>query len=348
MYTLRIFIILFLALSLLFKVLGSVREPFPGGRTVQMPRVILVVQIAFAGFSVAIYFIGIYFSLLDWVWIVAFVLAAVSFGCAVTYYYQVIRYDKSAFAVQRFFKTCEFHYEDIERIVLGYAGYTLYVNGRIIYIYKIASGKDDFLQYAVKQHGKSAKDDLIVEKKILFHGFVWNPWEIVITLCVVIVFLIGVSSYVTWSIVKSEPQMPDSFSVIEVQFEGYEEYGRTLTLFTFDQQMQVSTDDISNKEALLSLVSGSEKFLLSLSAETASEDDISLQIWKLQSIDGTIFVSPETVIQNRKIQSIESLAVLWGIAILGCAFSFLVFYVCNHADKHPKLMKLILRKSAIT
>lgn len=348
MYILRIFIILFLILSLFFEVLCFARNAFPDGRTVRMPRIILLIQIAFAGFSVAIYFTGICFSPLDWAWIVAFVLAVVSFGCAVTYYCQIIRYDKSVFSAQRFFKTYEFRYEDIERIVIGYAGYTLHVNGKIIYICKIASGKDDFLQYAVEQHCESTKDDLIIEKKIPFHGFVWNPWEIVITLCVVMIFSIGVSGYVTWSIVKSEPQIPDSLSVMEAQFEGYEEYDRTLTLFTSNQQMQVFTDDISNKEALLSLVRDGEKFSLSLSTETENENDIPIKIWKLQSADGTIFVSPETVIQNWKTQAIESLAVLWGIAILVCAFSFFVFYVCNHADKHPKLVKLILRKSAIT
>lgn len=259
-------------------------------------------------------------------------------------YSLTIGYDKKGFTVRKFFVKKQYKYEDIDSVIIkSLNGYTLRINGRKTMVDEIMSGKTDFLYFADKQFTAHTGFSIPVEETRLFNGHIQNPYEILFALLLVPIFVTGVTIYIITDYNESEIPInlePHELVVTSTRREPFKTWLET-------QDGSISLFDVPNKDDILNELSQGKALTMYIEPWRETRTETISTVWAVTDENGESIFTAEDTYEALMKYSRNMILLLVAIAIFVWIMFFFTCYIMSHADEHPILIKLIVRKDSL-
>ena len=257
-----------------------------------------------------------------------------------------IWYDEDHFTVKRFFlKPKTYTYDEVQKIIRGAnEGYTIIVNGKPLRIDSMMAGKTGFMTNVFVQYIKIHNVDIPERQSKVFKGNIYNPAQVLIFLLLAPIALTGLTAFIMISGAK-DLKTPDNLIQTQLYVQHCYEENQRLELITEDGMVGVRLRAISNVESLLRTVDEDKPLCALIEPwKTNAKEGKTTNLWELKGADGEKYVTVEATLKDNTHYYHTLTAVFIGITVLTWLLFLGSIYVLDHAQKHPFLVKLLVKE----
>ncbi len=238
----------------------------------------------------------------------------------------------------------QYKYEDIDSVIIkSLDGYTIRINGRKTMVDSIMSGKTDFLYFADKQFTAHTGFSIPVEEPRLFNGNIINPYEMLFAILIVPIIMTGFTIFIITNCIESEiPKSlePRELVVTSTRREPFKTWLET-------QDGSIVLLDVPNKDDVLNELSQGKAMTMYIEPWTETKTKTISNVWAMTDENGESIFTLEDTYEALIRFNRNTILLIVSIAILLWILFFFAYYIMSHADEHPILIKLIVKKDSL-
>lgn len=319
------------------------KEEIPKENIVCMPKVLCILGNCGAILAGILIIGSFFFSIHPLIWVVLICVAVLSLVLLLVYNSLCIVYNEQQFCIKKFFFKRIYYYTDIQSMIPSAGtGYTLKMKAGSVRVDGLAIGAQEFLSFANTMYSKSGKGSCIPDSHGgIFHGYILNPWPMIILFCIPGIALLGfaVASTADYYITAFPPTELEETTI---KILNCEQSFKDIQFETENGVLWIPEKAVSNFQNLQIEIQEQQLFQV-VHEQWSNSTEPRACVWQItsnESIYATFDVSLE-VYQHRQIMNIFG---FWLACLIYWIFGALCYYVLDHAPQYPRLTSLIVRK----